>query len=155
MLHEGFPVWDNPDSPDKPRFIFLNEIGIQFGKEGKLNFSEEKFQKAIERDFNGVAEGITGEYGFASQLKSVIQNYNQPGSGMLSVREQTMRNRIRRIDDEIAGKEKRLEQRAQAVTAQFSRLQSSLASLQQQQAYLQSSMGGGGGNNLVQQLLGG
>src|SRR5690606_16709338 len=28
LLHEGFPVWDNKNDPDTPRFVHLNEIGV-------------------------------------------------------------------------------------------------------------------------------
>lgn len=153
LLHEGFPV-GNPDE-DGFRYVFLNQMGVEFEKNGSLSFKEEKFTKAMEKDFDGVAEAITGEYGFAAQLRFVVANYTRPGEGMLNMRENALRGRIRRIDDDIAQKERRLEQRQQSLTDQFSRLQASLGALQQQQQYLAASMGGGGGGNLVQQLMGG
>jgi flagellar hook-associated protein 2 len=70
LMHEGFPVGD-PNSEDF-HFKFLNQMGVEFGKDGLLTFKEEKFQKVLEADFNGVTEAITGDYGFAAQLKQVI-----------------------------------------------------------------------------------
>lgn len=153
LLHEGFPGTDVND--ENFRRIHMNQLGIEFGKNGLLNFNEERFTKNIETDFDGVGEAITGPYGFASQLKEVISSYTSPGQGFLNVREQALRTRIKKIDDDISNKERRVEQRQKALVEQFSRLQSSLANLQRQSQYLQATLPTGGGNNLVSQLLGG
>lgn len=153
LFHEGFPVGDPEE--DYFRFTLLNEIGIEFAKNGQLTFKEDKFTKALEADFEGTTEAITGPYGFASQLKEVIAGYIRNGDGMLSMREQGFRSRIKRIDDEIAQKERRIDQRTQALTEKFSRLQGSLSNLQRQQQYLGAALPAGGGGNLIAQLLGG
>ncbi|MBC7690401.1 MAG: flagellar filament capping protein FliD [Methylotenera sp.] len=156
VMHEGFPVFDNKEDPGTPRLIFLNQMGIEFEKNGQLSFKEEKFTKALGADFNGTAEGITGEYGIANQLKEIITGYTRSGNGLVNVRETAIRSRIKQIDSDIATKERRVEQRTQALTDQFSRLQSSLSNMQKQGQYLSATMGGGGGGgNMVQQLLGG
>ncbi len=155
MLHEGFPVGD-PDDEDNFRLVFLNQIGIEFDKTGLISFKEEKFQKALESDFNAVSEGITREdFGFARQLREVLAGYTRAGSGMLALREQGFRSRIKQIDDQIDFRTRILERRQQSLTEQFSRLQGSLANLQRQQSYLQATMPTPGGGSLVSQLLGG
>lgn len=153
IVHEGFPV-DDPKSDDGFRYKFLNQVGVTFTKAGNLEFSEEKFQKALEDDFDGVSEMITGEYGLASQMKTIIEQFTRMGTGLLANRENAIRSRIRKIDDDIAQKERRIDQRAQSITDQFARLQGTLANMQRQQSYLSASMGGGGGNP-ISQLLGG
>jgi flagellar hook-associated protein 2 len=153
ILHEGFPV-GNPDDEDTFRFLRLNEIGVEFNKSGLLELKEDKFKSALEKDFRGVSEAITGPNGFASQLRFVMNQYTTPGSGQLALKENAMRSRIRRIDEDIANKERTLERRTQSLVERFSRLQSTLSGMQQQQAYMQSQMGAGGGN-LMQQLMGG
>lgn len=152
LLHEGFPVGD-PDT-DNFRFVFLNQIGVEFGKDGQVVFKEEKFTKVLEGDFAGIAEAITGKHGFASQLREVVTQYTKTGDGLLASRESSMKSKIRKIDDDIGNKEKRLEQKTAALIGQFSRLQGTLAKMQQQQGQL-AAMGAGGGSNIVSQLLGG
>jgi flagellar hook-associated protein 2 len=149
LMQEGFAV-GNPK--DGGRYIHLNELGVEFDKAGKLGFKEDKFQKALEKDFSGIAEGIAGPYGLAFQLKTTIQGYTQSGTGLLGVREQGIRSRISEMDRQIDEKTKRLDQRQQSLTDQFARLEGSLADMQRQSSAL-SSLGGGGG--LTQQLLGG
>lgn len=153
LVHEGFPVGD-PDT-DAFKFMFLTELGVEFDKGGQLTFKEDKFTKALEGDFESIAEAITGQWGFATQLRTVVQGYTQTGSGMLQTREQGLRQRIKKIDDDIAQKERRIDQRTEALTAQFARLQASLGGLQRQQQYLQATLPSAGGGNLVSQLLGG
>ncbi len=155
LLHEGFPVGDLNGDPDDLRFVFTHSMGVEFDKAGKVNFNEQKFQKALEDDFGGVSQAISGEWGMANQLKKVIGGYTRMPDGMIPMREQAIRTRIKRMDDDITAKEVRLERRTQNLTDQFSRLQSSLSNLQRQGQYVQAMGGGGGGGNMVSQLLGG
>jgi flagellar hook-associated protein 2 len=152
LMQEAFPGAANADG-DGFKLIHLNEIGIEFDKTGTLQFKEDKFQKALEKDFDGISAAITGaDYGFATQLRSTIRGYTQSGTGLLGVREAGIHSRIKQIDDQIDQKTKRLEQRQQSLTEQFSRLEGSMANMQRQQAAL-GALGGGGG--ITQQLLGG
>ncbi len=153
MMHEGFPVGD-PEA-EGFRFIHMNQLGVEFTKTGALEFKEDKFTKLLQNDFDGISEAITGPRGFAVQMRKVLDGYTRPGDGILAMRESGFRNRIKQIDEQIANKEMRIQQRQQQLTDQFSRLQGSLNALQQQSAYLSSTMGGGGGGNMLQQLLGG
>lgn len=151
ILHEGFPVGD--PNTDEFRFVRLNEMGIEFDKAGKLEFKEDRFEKALSGDFEGVSEAITGEYGFAKQLRGIIQGYTRTSDGLLAIREGGMRSRIKQLDEDIAAKERRIEIRTAALTEQFARLQSTLAGMQKQQQYLSATLGGGGGD-MLSQLMG-
>ncbi|MCC7442417.1 MAG: flagellar filament capping protein FliD [Bdellovibrionales bacterium] len=152
LMHEGFPVF-NPDT-DEYRFIHMNDMGVNFNREGKMTFDEKKFQAAIERDFDGIATAITGEWGFAFQVKELLTGYTRPIDGALAVREQGMRRRLEDMDRGIERMERQLETKAKSLTERFARLQGSLQAMQSQQASL-SAMGGGGGGNPIMQLLGG
>ena len=153
LMHEGFGVGD-PEQ-DNFRFVHLSSLGIEFDKSGSIAFKEDKFQKYIEKDFEGVTEAITGSFGLASQLREVLNGYTRPGDGMLAMRETSFRNKIRDLDRQIDNKVKILDRRQQALTEQFSRLQSSLNAMQKQSQYLSAALPSGGGGNLVSQLLGG
>jgi flagellar hook-associated protein 2 len=153
LMHEGFPV--GTPGTENFRFVFLNQLGVEFDKKGAISFKEEKFTKIMEGDFDGVSEAITGKFGFASQLREVIAGYTRSQDGLLGIRERGLKSRIDRIDQEITQKERRLEQRTQSLTDQFSRLQASLGNLQRQQQYLSAVMPAGGGGNTISQLMGG
>lgn len=152
IMHEGF-LGNDPEK-DEARVLFLNQMGIEFDKSGQLAFKEDRFNKMMEKDYDAMAEAISGQFGFAYQLRQLIGGFTRAGSGTLAIREQGFRNRIKDIDQQIDSKTRRLDQREQALTDQFARLEASLSNLQRQQQYLSATLPGGGGGNLVQQLLG-
>ncbi|NDG84052.1 MAG: hypothetical protein EBX52_03320, partial [Proteobacteria bacterium] len=152
LMHEGFLGQGSADSD--ARIYHMGELGIEFDKKGVITLKEEKFQKALETDFEGVAEAVSGEHGFISQLKTVMDGYSDNGTGVMAARERGIQTRIKQIDDNISGKERAIERKTESLTAQFSRLQASLSDMQRQQSYLQSTLGGSSGNP-VSQLLGG
>jgi len=152
LMHEGFGAHVTDENSFK--VFHLSDLGIEFDKKGAISLKEEKFEKALEKDFEGVAEAISGERGFISQLKIVMDGYSE-GDGVMMAREKGIQMRIRQIDENIANKTRSIEKKTEALTAQFSRLQSSLSDMQRQQNYLSSTLGGGGGGNPIAQLLGG
>jgi flagellar hook-associated protein 2 len=154
LMHEGFGV-GNPDDSDNFKIYFMHDLGIEFDKSGALTFKEDKFQKFMEKDFEGLSEIFTGSFGLGFQMKSLLAGYTQTGNGMLAQRENSLKQRIRSIDDQIDVKQRNLERRQQSLTEQFSRLEASLGAMQRQQQYLSATLPSGGGGNLVQSLLGG
>ncbi len=152
LMHEGFLARETPDGD--PVIYHLGELGIEFDKKGVITLKEDRLQKMLETDFEGVAESISGDQGLASQLKTVMDGYADAGSGVMAAREKGIQTRIRQIDETIANKERAIERKTESLTAKFSRLQASLSDMQRQQNYLQSTLGGSGGNP-VSQLLGG
>jgi flagellar hook-associated protein 2 len=152
LMHEGFASRSTSDENFK--IYHLSDLGIEFDKAGAISLKEERFQKALEADFEGVAEAVSGEFGLASQLKAVLDGYAD-ASGVLVARERGIQTRIKQIDENIANKQRNIEKKTESLTAQFSRLQASLSDMQRQQNYLSSTLGGGGGGNPVSQLLGG
>ncbi|MCM0605053.1 MAG: flagellar filament capping protein FliD [Xanthomonadaceae bacterium] len=153
LMHEGFGVLD-PDT-EAYRIIHMNQLGVEFDKKGALTFNEEKFNAVIEKDYEGATQAISGEAGFATQLKAVMSGYTRTGNGLLALREKSLRERINGIDTQISNAQRQYDKKAQSLTDKFSRLQGSLSQLQRQQQSLSALGGGGGGGNLVSQLLGG
>lgn len=152
LMHEAFPV--NLGDEGEFRTIEMHALGVSFDKGGKITLNEEKFTKALEKDYDGVAQVFSNDEGFAAQLKAVLDGYTTPGQGMLSMREKTIKDRIGQIDRNIENKERLIDAKQKALTEQFSRLQGSLMRLQQQQQYMTATLGGGG-SNPISQLLGG
>lgn len=152
LMHEGFGA--HFENEDKFKIYHLSDLGIEFDKNGVLSIKEEKFQKAMEGDFEGIGEAIAGEKGFVAQLKQTMDGYTDSATGVLATKDKSFKTRIAQIDQSIATKERNLEKKTEQLTAQFSRLQGSLSDMQKQQSYLSATLGGGGGNS-ISQLLGG
>lgn len=154
LMHEGYPVID-PNTGDT-RAIHLTDLGVEFEKSGTLTFKEDKFQKLLEKDFGGISQAISGELGFAFQMRKTMEGYTRPSSGSLATKEQAIRGTIKEFDRQIGMKQEALERRQQSLVEQFSRLEASLSAMQKQSQYLSATLpGGGAGGNMVAQLLGG
>lgn len=153
MLHEGFPAGDSFEDENVP-LVQLHQMGVEFEKGGTLAFKEDRFQKFMEKDFYNMSQAITGPNGVATILRQLFAGYTRPGNGMLAMREQGLRGRIREVDRQIEFKQRNLERRQQALTEQFARMETALGSLQRQQQYMASALPSAGGGGLVGQLMG-
>lgn len=154
LVHEGFPSYTGVPEGDEPNVVNLSEMGIEIGKNGLLTVKEDKLNKAMETNFARMTDAISGPDGFASQLRAVVANYTRPGSGLLAIREQGLKQRISKIDRDIESKQKLLDRKTEALTNQFARLSGTMANLQRQQSYLAATMGSSGGDPIAQ-LIGG
>lgn len=153
LMHEGYPIIDYASGD--VRAIHLTDLGVQFEKTGTLSFKEDRFQKLLEKDFEGISQAISGELGFAYQMRKALEGYTRTGSGTLATKENSIRGAIKEYDRQIEIKRMALERRQQSLVEQFSRLEASISGMQRQSQYLSAAMpGGGGGGNIVSQLLG-
>ncbi len=151
ILHQPYFYLDSPE--DNPHEIFLNQMGIEFEKTGQISFKEEKFNKTLEKNFEAIAQAITGPNGVARQMRDIYDSYMRSSDGFLTVKERGLRDRIRNIDDNIDQKTRLLESKKQALVDRFSRLEATLGNLQRQQQFLSAALPSGGG--IVSQLMGG
>ena len=151
VLHEGYPI---ANTDGTYRIMQLSELGVEFDRTGALTFKEEKFNKALDSNFDSVAEAITGESGFANRIRQATSGITRVGNGTLTLKEQALRQRIKNIDSQIDVKMRQLEKKQQSLTEQFSRLEANLGAMQRQQQSLQAMGMGGGGGNPISQLIG-
>ncbi|MEO7161650.1 MAG: flagellar filament capping protein FliD, partial [Bdellovibrionia bacterium] len=151
-LQSGFVV--RSSEGDQPKVIHLSEIGLQFDKTGTLTFNEDKFNKALDKNFSEVSQVISGPDGFVVEMRSLMEGYSRSSSGILTVKEHGLRARIKEIDAQIDRKERTIEQKKVAITERFARLEGTLANLQKQQQYLSSTLPGAGSGSMLSQLLG-
>ncbi len=153
VVHEAYNSFIPGQEKTPP--VFLNQIGIEFEKNGQLTFKEEKFNKSLESNFDGISMAITGENGLANRLKGVFETYSRAGNGILTAKEAGFHSRIKTIDNQIDQKTKYLDRRKQDIVNQFSHLESTLSDMQRQQQYLAASLPGAGGGNPISQLISG
>lgn len=153
LVHQGYGVTE--PGTDNAYAVYISQIGIEFDKHGQLQFNEDKFKKILESDFDRIARAISGPNGFANTAHSFIFAYTRPLDGILVYKEGGIKNRIHDIDNQIERKNRLIEQKKQALTDQFARLESTIGAMQRQQQYLSSVLPAAGGGNSISQLLGG
>lgn len=114
----------------------LNDIGVSFNKDGRLEISTvatgslksgaDKLSDAISNDINGVGELFASTDGIVSQLTSLIDNYNG-GDGTLTKRQTTLNANLTEIKDEYTALETRLRSYEDTLRKRFSFLDSTVA----------------------------
>ncbi len=95
----------------------INELGIEFNRNGTLNFSQDKFNKVLNGNPQGVAAFFRGdgfETGFVAGLKREIGNLMNGQFGVISNRKKGLQDRINQVNGRIETKERQLEKKMKA-----------------------------------------
>ncbi len=130
-----------------PDYNLLYDIGIEADQEGKLSISDStKLIDALEANPEFVSDLFTGENGIATKIKEYIDNFVKAG-GTIDQSKKLIDNQVTRLDDRIKDMNELLDKKEKQYFDQFSKLQQTMAMLQNQQAIFSSFMSGGQGTS--------
>ena len=126
----------------------LQQLGVEFNREGTLSFDEGKFNKVLQSQPKEVVKFLRGDgsrgSGFINRVKELVSVTLRSGAGVISNRKSNLQNKIRRIDQRIDNKEKLLARKEDGLRRKFSRLEETMSKLKAQGGAV-SGLGGGGG----------
>ena len=129
----------------------LNQIGIQFNRNGTLDLDEDKFNSVLGSNSEDVKNFFAGdgfETGFITSLKRDLATTTNQAFGPVAMRKKSLQQNIRRLDQNITNKERHLEKREQQLRNKFAKLEQTMSGLNQQGSALAALGGGGQGLNL-------
>ncbi|MGE4232240.1 MAG: flagellar filament capping protein FliD [Bacteriovoracia bacterium] len=132
------------EEEDEDIRLHLSDVGVQFEKTGLLKFNEDKFKRQMDKNFDQVASLFATPGNFVERAKNMADGFLRPEYGVISSRERGIRERIKKMDDEIIQREDRLDKREKSLKRQFAQLEGLIGSSQGQQAFLQQALGGTG-----------
>jgi flagellar hook-associated protein 2 len=124
----------------------LSQLGITFGRNGTVEYSEDAFNKALAHNPTAVQRFLAGDgfnTGFISAVKRDVSSMINSAFGPVAVRKRALQDRIKQMDDRIAGKERQLAIKEESLRRKFSRLEETMSRLKAQGGAV-SGMGGGG-----------
>lgn len=113
------------------------ELGVEFNKNGTLNFNQEKFKKVVNADPKDAVKFLRGnnvDIGFIPNLLRQVRNLTDPQAGVIGARKTAYQSRIKHMDDQLERKEKSLERREDVLRKQFSQMEESMSKIQSQGA---------------------
>ena len=140
-------------------FHRASELGLTFNREGTIDFDQKKFQALISKDYNTVAQILTGTYleeegtktqGFIDNLNDTVGSTLRTPDGLIQSRKKTLQGNIEAIDRRISQKQKYLEEKEKNLKDKFARLEGTISKIRSQGAGV-SALGAGGANP-VQEL---
>jgi flagellar hook-associated protein 2 len=129
----------------------IGELGIEFNRNGTLNFNQEKFNKMLTSNPKEVSAFLRGDgfqVGFIPTVRREVNNLLNGAVGPIAVRKRGINERIKSADQRIERKEVELEKKEESLRKKFSDLESKMSKLNAQGASLgglAAAAGGGGG----------
>lgn len=127
-------IIQNPQQTDSDIRRII-EIGVEFNRNGTLNFNQDKFKKILTADPQRVIKFLRGnlvDVGFIPQLNQSLKTLTDPMMGTVGSRKKNYQERVGQIDRSIERKEKNLEKREEQLRKQFSDMESAMAKIQGQ-----------------------
>ena len=125
----------------------LNQLGIEFNRNGTLNFSQEKFNTALNSEPQAVVNFLRGDgfkTGFVPTLKREIGNLLNGQFGAIANRKKGLQDKVNRMNDQIAQKERSIEKKEEMLRKKFADMEAKVSSMQGQgNAFKAMSAGGG------------
>lgn len=115
----------------------VGELGIEFNRNGTLNFSQDKFNKVLQANPQGVAAFLRGDgfaTGFVATVKREIGNLVNGQFGTISNRKRGLEDRIKQVNNRIETKERQLERKEDSLRRKFADLEQKMSALNAQQA---------------------
>lgn len=113
----------------------IQELGIEFNRNGTLNFNQDKFTKVLNTNPKGVSSFLRGDgfsTGFITMLKRETSFLLSQNFGTIANRKKSIGDRITRIDKQIENKERQLTRKEEELTRKFGNLESKMANIQRQ-----------------------
>jgi flagellar hook-associated protein 2 len=120
--------------PGNP-FTSLAGFGVGFDDDGRLALDREALAEALAEDPQAVRQILSGDGttdGIALAFVRAVDPLVTSGTGMLALRRDALDARVEGLDRAIERLEQRLERREELLVAQFTRLESMIATLQAQ-----------------------
>jgi flagellar hook-associated protein 2 len=126
----------------------VSELGIEFNRNGTLNFSQEKFNKILTSTPHDVVKFLRGNLfstGFIPTVKNSVNSLVNNTTGPLGNKKKGIQDRIKQIDERIERKEAQLVKKEDSLRKKFSDLESKMSKIQTQGASFAAMSGGSGG----------
>lgn len=113
----------------------LSQLGIQFNRQGTLDYDAKKFNAALASDPEAVKKFFVGDgynTGFVQNVKREVNALLNPSEGTISNRSRGLKTKIDQVDQRITNKERQLEKKEEALRNKFSRLEETMSKIKSQ-----------------------
>lgn len=121
----------------------LAQLGLETQRDGTLTLDTTTLEENIANDLVSVEKLLAGEdgvQGIASQFADYLEEITDIEYGLLASREESTEQQTRRLDQNIANMEARLEKREEILRSQFNALEELVSSLNSTSSFLTSQL---------------
>lgn len=111
-------------------------MGLSIDKEGVLVLNEDALKTALTKNSNAVYDVLNTTDGIATRLSKEIDIWLKDASGIIPGRENSLNNRIDRLDKDIENESIRLDRKRQHYQNKFNYMDTLVSSLESQLNYV-------------------
>ncbi len=125
----------------------IADLGVEFNRNGTLNLNQEKFNKTLASDPQGVANFLRGDgmkTGFIPTVKRQVTNLINGAFGPITMRKHSVQDKIKQLDQRIDTKNRQLEKKEESLRQKFGDLEAQMSRLNQQGSQVAGLASGGG-----------
>lgn len=116
-------------------FDTIFQLGIKMDNKGVLSLDSEKFDEALDKNFEQVVAIFGGEKGVAGQLAASLEDYSKTG-GLLAQREDSLNSDLRTLAQKESDASAQLVKYEASLRARYGGLDTLLAKMNQSASYL-------------------
>jgi len=116
-------------------FDTIFQLGIKMDNKGVLSLDSEKFDEALDKNFEQVVAIFGGEKGVAGQLAASLEDYSKTG-GLLAQREDSLNSDLRTLVQKESDASAQLVKYEASLRARYGGLDTLLAKMNQSASYL-------------------
>lgn len=117
--------------------VRVGELGIEFNRNGTLNFSQDKFNATVKKNPMGVANFLQGDgfnTGFISSVKRNLDGLLNQNFGAISSRKKSYNDQIGQMNKRIEDKERQMVRKEESLRKKFADLEEKMSKLNSQGA---------------------
>jgi flagellar hook-associated protein 2 len=122
----------------------IGDLGLTFQRSGLLKLDSEKFESALKKNYEVVAQIIAGKYtkedgklkGFMDNMEDVINAALSSNGGILKSRDRGLKSQIDQIDRRIESKQRQIDRKEEMLKQKFARLEETITRIKGQGAGL-------------------
>ncbi|MBN2644192.1 MAG: flagellar filament capping protein FliD [Desulfuromonadaceae bacterium] len=117
----------------------LSQLGFETQRDGQITLDSTRLSAALTDDYAAVVKLFAGDgvdAGITEKFTSYLEDITDYGDGIYAARKESTDSNVRRIDLRITSLEARMEQKEDALRAQFSAMEELVSGLNSQGTYL-------------------
>ncbi|MDM5058324.1 flagellar filament capping protein FliD [Aeromonas rivipollensis] len=122
-------------SDNSSTFSTIFQLGVKMDNKGVLSLDSEKFDEALEKNFEQVVAIFGGENGVAGKMATALEDYSKTG-GLLAQREDSLNADLRTLTQKEADAAAQLVKYESSLRARYGGLDTLLAKMNQSASYL-------------------
>lgn len=122
-------------SDNSSTFSTIFQLGVKMDNKGVLSLDSEKFDEALDKNFEQVVAIFGGENGVAGKMATALEGYSKTG-GLLAQREDSLNADLRTLAQKEADASAQLVKYEASLRARYGGLDTLLAKMNQSASYL-------------------